>query len=263
MDNLPSWEDVLSSAARLQEIVAKAVLVGGTAAALFANHRVSYDADHVVADLREHFDQVLADLESVAGWTTERIRRPVLILGSLDGVETGIRQLIRTQPLETEELELLPGERRITVPTLPEMLRIKAALVLQRNATRDYVDMIAISTKLKTDGVVSALATFDALYPQPNGASPLRQLFTQLSDPHPFDFDSLDDQTVARLLGTTTKAQFLKSCTLLASILFNAIPTELPEHKKRPDPMPALFRGKERNYPDKTGQENKRGTPSR
>ena len=43
----------------------------------------------------------LATLEAVAGWQTERVRRPVLILGQLDGILTGIRQLRRTRPLET------------------------------------------------------------------------------------------------------------------------------------------------------------------
>lgn len=42
-----------------------------------------------------------SSLESVAGWKTARVQRPVQILGRLDGIETGIRQLIRDQPLET------------------------------------------------------------------------------------------------------------------------------------------------------------------
>jgi hypothetical protein len=62
---------------------------------------MSTDADHILTDLRQRFDRVLAELESVAGWKTARIRRPVQILGSLDGIETGIRQLIREQPLGT------------------------------------------------------------------------------------------------------------------------------------------------------------------
>ena len=101
---IPSWDALLSSAAHLQKIVPGAVLVGGTAAATYAHHRVSVDHDHTLTDLRERFDTVLADLESVAGWQTARIRRPVLILGSLDGIETGIRQLIRSEPLETQQL---------------------------------------------------------------------------------------------------------------------------------------------------------------
>jgi len=98
-DNLPEWEEVLSSAAHLQRIVPDTVLVGGTAASVYATHRLSTDADHVLADLQQRFDDVLAELESVAGWKTARVRRPVLILGSLDGIETGVRQLIREIPL--------------------------------------------------------------------------------------------------------------------------------------------------------------------
>lgn len=61
-------------------------------------------ADHIVNDLKHRFDEVLAELESVSGWKTLRIKRPVLILGGLDGIETGISQLIRDEPLETETI---------------------------------------------------------------------------------------------------------------------------------------------------------------
>lgn len=73
----PDWELVLSSAARLQRILPDAVLVGGTASAIHAGHRFSNDADHVLTDLRYRFDEVLAQLESVAGWKTARVQRPV------------------------------------------------------------------------------------------------------------------------------------------------------------------------------------------
>lgn len=89
-----------------------AVLVGGTAAAYCAGHRVSFADDHVVQDLRGRFDDVLAALEQTDGWITARIRRPVLILGWLDGVETGIRNLIRTRPLEVEEVTVPDGTLR-------------------------------------------------------------------------------------------------------------------------------------------------------
>ena len=92
---LPEWEQLLSAAAHLQEILPEATLVGGTAVAIFAEHRLSTDADHVLPNLRDTFDDVLAQLESVAGWRTARLKRPVLILGSLDGIETGVRQMMR------------------------------------------------------------------------------------------------------------------------------------------------------------------------
>jgi hypothetical protein len=184
---IPSWDALLSSAAHLQKIVPGAVLVGGTAAATYAHHRVSVDHDHTLTDLRERFDTVLADLESVAGWQTARIRRPVLILGSLDGIETGIRQLIRSEPLETAEIET--EGIRLTLPTKEEMLRVKSVLILKRNATRDYIDFAAMARNLGNDGTGHALVRFDELYPQPNGASALQQLANQLANPLPFDLD--------------------------------------------------------------------------
>lgn len=189
-DTLPEWELVLSAAARLQSLLPNTVLVGGTAAALYAEHRRSRDADHILPDLRERFDAVLAQLEAVAGWKTARVRKPVLILGSLDGIETGIRQLIRTAPLETEQI--LVGTQEITVPTKAEILRIKAALILKRNATRDYLDFLALASLIGDEAVTESLRSFDTLYPQPNDESPLQQLQTQLASPQPYDLEGTD-----------------------------------------------------------------------
>ena len=183
----PEWEHVLSAAAHLQAVLPGATLVGGTAAAVYAGHRVSYDADHVLPDLRARFDTVLAQLESVAGWRTARVKRPVLILGNLDGVETGVRQLIRDRPLETTSVNV--GGVSLVVPTEPEMLRIKAVLILKRNATRDYLDFLALAERLGPDRVFAAMANLDELYPQPSGESALQQLQVQLAHPLPYDLD--------------------------------------------------------------------------
>src|SRR2546428_8454641 len=123
-------------------------------------NRISMDGDHVLEDLRERFDEVLATLEAVAGWQTERIQRPVLILGQLDGILTGIRQLRRTGPLETEQV----GGLR--VPTLAEMARIKAWLLATRHTVRDYLDSVVLFERLGDDGIVAALRSFDDLYRQ-------------------------------------------------------------------------------------------------
>src|SRR5215831_13246345 len=143
------WDRVIAASIRLQRLVPDSVLVGGSAAALHAGHRLSLDDDHVVRDLVDRFDEVLEALEATDGWVTARVKRPVLILGSLEGVETGIRQLIRQRPLEVEELATRSGS--IRVPTLPELARIKAWLVLQRNATRDYLDFAALADRLGPD----------------------------------------------------------------------------------------------------------------
>jgi hypothetical protein len=175
----------LSAAAHVQRIVPDAILVGGSGAALYAQHRYSADDDHVVIDLKSRFDQVLVDLEAVSGWQTNRLTRPVQILGNLDGIETGIRNQIRVKPLETTTIETPGG--RITVPTLEEMLRIKAWLTISRNATRDYIDVAALADRVGTERAHLALLPMDELYPQANKQSPLQQLVRQLSEPKPYD----------------------------------------------------------------------------
>jgi hypothetical protein len=45
----------------------------GSAAALCAGHRDSFDHDHVLADLRDRFDVVLEALESEGQWVTNRV----------------------------------------------------------------------------------------------------------------------------------------------------------------------------------------------
>jgi len=189
-DTLPDWEKVLSSAAHLQRILPDAVLVGGTASALYARHRFSADADHVLTDLRRRFDEVLAELESVAGWKTARVNRPVQILGSLDGIETGVRQLIREEPLEVTQVERYGV--KLTVPTQAEILRIKGVLILRRNTTRDYLDFVAVADQLGDEQTVEALRHFDRLYPQPNEESALQQLQIQLANPLPYDLEEVN-----------------------------------------------------------------------
>ena len=70
-------------------------------------------------------------------------------------------------------------------------MRIKAALILKRNATRDYLDFVALADRLGETRVVEALQDFDNLYPQDNGESALLQLQIQLASPLPFDLDNV------------------------------------------------------------------------
>jgi hypothetical protein len=187
-----AWEAVLASLSRLQSVLPDAVLVGGTASALYAQHRQSFDHDHVLVDLRERFDAVLEELEAVAGWETARVRRPVLILGSLDGVETGVRQLRRARPLETTVMRV--GDREVTLPTLAEVLRIKAFLCLERNATRDYLDLAALASHMGLEAAAEVLWPMDDLYPQRNGDpwAVRTQMIMQFADPPPYDLDQVE-----------------------------------------------------------------------
>lgn len=194
----PSWASILSAAARLQSILPDAVLVGGTACALHARYRVSDDTDHVCADLATRFHDVRATLESDAGWHTHRVQRPVLILGRLLGVRTGVRQLIRPQPLET--IVLRERGVPIRVPTAAEMLRIKGALIVQRNHARDYLDVAALTEHMGVEAARAALSSLDALYAQVSNGSPLQQLRVRLATPEPDDIDAagaLADRTLA------------------------------------------------------------------
>ena len=187
-----AWEAVLASLCHLQRVLPDAVLGGGTAAALYAEHRFSFDHDHVVPDLRHRFDNILTELEAVAGWETARIKRPVVILGSLDGVETGVRQLRRAVPLETTVMQV--GGVGVTLPTLPEVLRIKAFLCLDRNATRDYLDLAALAAHMGIESAVEALWRMDEYYPQRNDDqwAVRTQLIMQFAAPSPYDLDTVD-----------------------------------------------------------------------
>ncbi len=188
------WESLLAAERHLQALVPGSVLVGGTAAALHAGHRFSLDGDHVVTDLRERFDDVLADLEAAAGWQTARVRRPVLILGQLDGVLTGIRQLRRVEPLEVEEIAGL------RVPTLAEMARVKAWLLATRFTTRDYLDAVVLLERLGEAGAREALSKLDEFYPQPNGASVLAEVVERLGSAQPIDVAEIELESYRGLL---------------------------------------------------------------
>jgi len=179
---------VLESAARLQELVPDAVLVGGSAAAMYAAHRDSYDHDHVVHDLRERFEVILEALESEGEWVTNRVRPGKIILGRLGDIEAGVRQMIRTRPLETAEGTLASG-RTLRVPTAEEALRIKGFLIVRRNQTRDYLAVAALADRYGIEASAEVLARIDDYYPDQHGGGRgvAAQVARQLGDPQPAD----------------------------------------------------------------------------
>lgn len=184
----PTLPDVLESAARLQEVVPDAVLVGGSAAAYYADHRMSFDHDHVLADLGQRFDDVLEAIERTDGWVTNRVVPYKIILGELGDIEAGVRQLIRARPLEVVEVAL-PSGRSLRVPTLEEILRIKGYLIVTRNQTRDFLDVAALSERTGLMAAASVLGGIDDYYDaqRTGGLTVLSQLVRQLSEPKPKD----------------------------------------------------------------------------
>jgi hypothetical protein len=183
----PTFEEVLVKAAQLQELIPGAVMVGGSAAAIHAGHRQSLDNDHVLTDLAERFDAILDNLEALGDWSTARAQPGKIILGELGGIETGVRQLLRSRPLETDEIEVCG--KPLVVPTAEEILRIKAWLALSRNQTRDYVDVAALAEQLGIDRAAVVLRSIDDYYSDINKRpeAVATQLVRQLSDPRPRD----------------------------------------------------------------------------
>jgi len=187
---------VLASAARLHEVVPDAVLVGGSAAALHAGHRDSFGHDHVLSDLVDRYDEVLEAVEATDGWATSvrASKPPFTIMGSLGGVEAGLRQMRRVRPLETVEVDVGDGHV-VVAPTAAEALRVKAYLVVQRNAVRDHLDVVALADHLGIDESLQVLASIDDYYVDRSGepASVLTSLVAALADPQPRDVDVIDE----------------------------------------------------------------------
>lgn len=192
----PTLGLVLRSAARLQEVVPDAVLVGGSAAAMHAGHRDSLDHDHVLTDLVDRYEAVLEAVEATEGWATSvrASRPPFTIMGRLGGVEAGLRQLRRSRPLETEEVAVGDGAV-VVAPTEPEMLRVKAFLVVQRNVVRDYLDVVALAEHVGLDEAVEVLSGIDAYYQDRSGeeGSVLTSLVIALADPNPRDTEVIEE----------------------------------------------------------------------
>ncbi len=216
----PEFLAVLESAAKLQSLVPDAVVVGGTAAALYAGHRLSTDHDHVLEDLKDHFEMVLDALEADEGWATNRITPGRVILGNLGGIETGVRQMIRKVPLEVATIELATGAK-LRVPSLDETLRIKAYLIVRRNQTRDYLDVAALADHAGIDHAARVLSDIDRYYSDQRESEDgiASQLVRQLGEPRPSDSGVTQQLASYKRLASrwTDWAQVRKLCCSLAS----------------------------------------------
>jgi hypothetical protein len=113
-----------------------------------------------------------------------------IILGELGGIETGVRQLLRSRPLESTEIEV--RGKRLVIPTAAEILRIKAWLALTRNQTRDYLDIAALAEHIGLDEAAAVLSAIDDYYADINHRpeAVVTQLVRQLSDPRPRDAEA-------------------------------------------------------------------------
>jgi hypothetical protein len=189
------------------------VLVGGSAAAPWANHRSSFDHDHVLEDLGDRFDAVLDAIEATDGWVTNRVTPGKVILGELGDIESGVRQLIRKRPLEVIEVSL-PSRHVLRVPTPDETLRIKGYLIVRRNQVRDYLDVAALSDRYGIAHAADVLGHIDTYYSDQRGSGAdgvATQLARQLADPRPADTRTL--QQLDRSKGLDTRWIVWKNVT--------------------------------------------------
>jgi hypothetical protein len=184
------WSRILKAGVQAQALVPSAVCVGGTAAALYAGHRLSYDTDHLVIGLRDHFQEVRAALEASPEWKTARVAPPVLILGRIGDVEVGFRQLRRTVPVETQTI--ITPEGPLVVPTLDELFCMKAFLAYDRNATRDFLDFAALSERLSESQALGSLLKLDERYGELQSASVALEVAKALSAAAPYDLNEAE-----------------------------------------------------------------------
>ncbi|HSK70905.1 MAG TPA: nucleotidyl transferase AbiEii/AbiGii toxin family protein [Pyrinomonadaceae bacterium] len=184
------WNEIIKSGVRAQELIEGSIAVGGTAAALYAEHRISRDTDHLLMSLKENFDEILERLSEAPEWKLARIRKPVLILGSINDVEVGFRQSKRVKPIETEVIKTDYGN--LTVPTLDELIGMKAYLAYSRNTTRDYLDFAALSECATEEEVLDSLLKLDERYGETQTSSVGLEVAKALTAAEPFDLGETD-----------------------------------------------------------------------
>lgn len=189
--------EVIKAGVRAGREVPGSVALGGAVCALFSHHRMSADIDFVLTDLNERFQEIREHLFELPGWEEARVRVPVLILGSLDGIEVGYRQLRRAVPFETRTIQTPEGT--LVIPTLEELLRIKAFLAYDRDFTRDFVDFAELSCLLDAETVVDALSVLDEKFRWDKQPSIIVEVIKSLLAPAPHDRETHGFETL-RLL---------------------------------------------------------------
>jgi hypothetical protein len=184
---------VIEVGARMNQVVPEGIALGGAVCALYAQHRLSLDIDFVLEDLRGQFDEVRDRLLDQPGWQEARVRPPHLILGSFDEVEVGFRQLRRKAPIETQSVPTEKGP--LTIPTLEEMLRIKAFLAYERDATRDFLDFAELAVRLPKESVVGTLLSLDEKMAWERQPAVLLEVIKALLHCEPRDLDTQGFET--------------------------------------------------------------------
>ncbi len=184
------WDEIIRAGIKAQELIKGSIMVGGTASSLYAGHRISRDTDHLVEALVENFDDILKKLSEYPEWKLARVKKPVLILGSLGDVEVGFRQSRRTKPIERNVVKTDYG--RLVIPTLDELIGMKAYLAYSRNATRDYLDFAALTGCVTEAEVLNYLLKLDERYGELQTVSVGLEVAKALMEAKPFDLEEVN-----------------------------------------------------------------------
>lgn len=179
--------DVVKVGVKANSEVPGSIALGGTICSLFAHHRLSSDIDFVLSDLSQRFDEVREHLFELPEWKERRVSIPLTILGTLNGVRVGYRQLRRTVPLQTQIIETPAGD--LVVPTLDELMRTKAFLCYDRNYTRDFVDFAELSCLFEIQDVVIILSDLDKKFSWEKQPNILIEVIKKLLLPAPHDLN--------------------------------------------------------------------------
>jgi hypothetical protein len=190
-EEILNWEKTLAAGVLAQKLVENCVAVGGTAATIYAGHRLSFDTDHILTDLKDDFDAVLDKLSGSPVWKTARLNRPVLILGSINDCEVGFRQSRRINPpIETVVVATKFGD--LVIPTLDEMIGMKAFLAYQRKTVRDFLDFAALITCTNDVEVIASLMKLDERYGETQTNSIRLEVARNFANPNPIDLEKVD-----------------------------------------------------------------------
>lgn len=95
--------------------------------------------------------------------------------------------------IQAVSAELRDG-RKLKLPTLAQMLRIRSYLVVERSATRDYLDVAALSHRLGLLKSAAALERMNDLYAEfaGEGGDMLSTVVVKLTNPGPYDLTQVD-----------------------------------------------------------------------
>jgi len=144
-----------------------------------------------------------------------------MVLGNVNKIAAGLRNQRRSAPLETTEV-VVQGGRRLRLPTIEETLRIKTFLVVDRNATRDYLDVAALSHHLGLTKSAAALERMNELYAEfkDETGDLLTAVVAKLALPDPYDLTDIDLSEYKGIVAPWNNWRAVQAqCASLAAVL--------------------------------------------